>query len=473
MSYRSIALSAVAGLVLASAAQAQSNRENDVLIDQIGTDNSAIINQTGQRNLAGSIVQPMVQDGIFNSLDITQTGLDNQIGRIGRGLFQFGRRNTSVIFNEITIIQDSDLNILGSVVQRSRGAVTNGANTLSITQQGGNRNRINAVRQIQEAGEQGQRATVVMTGRRNLIAWVEQLSNDTGIDDSNEIDVTIVGSNNGRLSLSGFAAEPSLLDSSIVQEGDTVDTQVHGNKINLLIVGDDNRFGLRQGGRKNSMGLLTINGDENQIGLRQDGTENNIQMSVIEGDGNEVGIDQIVTNTASVNLIGFSNDNRIYAFQQGTNEVTATVEGNRNTLRNVQDYLSGQGGNNLATMDVFGNLNFADLEQLGGGIGAFGDNIFSLEIIGDRNNAGGPLLGAASRGGLTPGFFRQSGSGNEMAFTVAGSDNLFAAAQTGDANALTAVISGEANQAAVVQIGSYNVASLIQSGSGNNAGIYQ
>ncbi|QUJ77780.1 hypothetical protein KDD17_07510 [Sulfitobacter albidus] len=465
MNRRSVILFASCAFA-ATSAQAQSNRDNDVLINQIGSDNSAIITQAGIRNLAGSDADPMLQDGIYNALTISQTGTDNTIGLTLPGILQIGRRNTPGIFNTIDLLQNSDENAVGSIEQISEGSVVNGANALTVIQQNGDRNLLRAVRQVQESGEAAQRASVTMTGADNIIDRVEQRSNDTGREGPNEIDVNILGSNNGRLALSGFAAEPSLADSSIVQEADTVDPGIYGNKIILDIIGDDNRFGLRQGGRMNDMGRLVLNGNRNQIGFRQDGTENNIQMAVVEGDDNEIGIDQIVTNIAQVDLIGLSNANRIYAFQQGTNMLEVRIEGDTNTLRTRQDYLSGTGGDNDATVTMTGNLNFADLEQLG-------DNVFSLAIAGDRNNAGGPFSGAAASGALTPGVFSQIGAGNVFSGVVTGSDNLMAAAQTGNANTITALVAGDSNQAAFVQMGNANIAFLDQNGSGNVAGVYQ
>ena len=259
----------LASLVVATAGHAQSNRDNDVLIDQIGTDNSAIITQQGQVNLAGSDTQPMVQDGIFNALTIFQRGLNNTVGLTYPGVFQFGQLNTTTTFNQITLSQDSDDNKIRSIYQVSLGSIVNGANTLTITQETGGRNLINSVRQIQESGQAAQRATVVQTGRDNIIDRVEQRANDTGLYGPNEIDVNILGSNNGRVGLSGFAGVPIVSDSSILQEADTVDPGIYGNKVFLDIIGDDNRFGIRQGGRKNDVGRLAINGDQNQLGLRQ------------------------------------------------------------------------------------------------------------------------------------------------------------------------------------------------------------
>ncbi len=469
MFFRSIALSCAVITACggaASMAAAQSSIDNDVVIDQIGLDNSAVLTQSGQRNFAGSDALPLVQDGIYNDLEITQRGRDNTVGVTGTGLFQFGRLNNRDTFNTIVILQQSDENQIGSVRQSSLGSVVNGANSLSITQQSGDRNSVRSVRQIQEAGQAPQQISVVQTGRDNVIDRIEQRSNSVGRDGSNFIDVSILGAGNGGIRLSGFASEPNVADSSILQEADTVDPGIYGNKIVLSIIGDDNRFGLRQGGRMNDMGRLAITGNQNQLGLRQDGTENNIQMSVIEGDGNEIGIDQIVTNIAEVNLIGDSDDNRVYAFQQGTNTLLARIEGDTNTLRVRQDYLSGLGGENTAALTVLGDDNFADLEQVG-------SNDFVLGITGDRNNAGGPFTGVAARGGLTPGVFRQTGFRNDMAIAVTGNDNLTAATQAGVANVIVAVISGNANQAAIVQSSNANIANLVQSGSDNRAGIYQ
>lgn len=459
-------LLACALLLCASSGFAQGNFKNEAVIDQIGTDNRALIDQIGRGNRAGSDSMPMQQEGIFNTRDITQQGRNNAVGLEGPGLRQYGLLNDRTLFNTIFILQKSDGNSVGSVFQESRGSNANGVNELSVTQETADRNRVGSVIQIQEAGQAAQSAEIVQSGVRNSITRIEQYSNDSGVEGPNEIDVLISGTNNGGRTLEGFALRPSLSDSAIVQEADgTVDVSVHGNQIGLTIFGDENRFGLRQGGRMNVIGPVFIEGDMNQLGLRQDGTSNRIWMAVVLGDRNEIGVDQLVSNTATVDLIGHSDDNRIYAFQQGDNTLLARIDGDENTLVTVQDYDARAGYRKQAEIAISGSRNLVDLEQLGA-------NMFDLLLDGSGNNMG-TLFGDADHELLTAGYFRQKGAGNSMKLTVAGGDNQMGAKQAGLSNSIQARVRGEANQTAFVQLGDANRAVARQNGQNNSAGVFQ
>ena len=284
--------------------------DNDAVVDQVGTDNEARIEQVGSFNRAGSDEEPLFQDGIFNDLDIFQQGNNNSVGLTDPGLSQTGRQNTDQTFNKILIEQTSDANTVGSISQTSEGSVVNGANTLTIRQGGGGNNLVEVVRQTQQDGEAAQFATVEQTGSFNRIALIDQLANSNAFDEDNVITVRMTGVRNGQNGLSDYAAQPSVTDSSIVQEGGNGDGRSNGNRVDILFTGDDNRFGIRQGGRMNDVGFITVNGDANQLGLRQDGTENDISIAPIEGDDNNIGIDQLGTNIAQVSLEAISSRQR-------------------------------------------------------------------------------------------------------------------------------------------------------------------
>ena len=456
------------GLLLStSASYAQSGNLNEAVIDQIGYDNRAIFDQAGQRNLAGSDDVSILQEGIYNMLNIRQDGKDNSVGRTLPGIIQHGLRNDIDLFNSIIVQQLSDDNTIETILQESQGANVNGINDLSVTQEAGNRNWIGSISQIQEAGKAGQRAVILQSGADNTIERVVQYSNDSGVEGSNEIEFLIFGSNNGGQALEGFALRPSVQDSSIVQEADgTVDASVHGNQIDMTILGNRNQFGLRQGGRMNVIGPLIIEGDENQIGLRQDGTSNRIWMALVLGDRNEIGIDQIVSNDATVDLIGQSDGNQLYAFQQGDNTLAARVEGNNNTALSIQDYDAGAGFRNHAEIGFLGNQNFSDLEQLG-------SNVFILEIVGSLNNHASAGLFTAGRDLISTGNFRQKGASNSMSFEVRGDKNLVAATQAGSENSIFSEIRGNQNQMAFVQVGEANSAVSRQTGKNNLAEFFQ
>lgn len=465
-----------AGLVFGVAqAVAQSTSGNDAAVDQIGRDNTAYIDQVGGFNRAGSDDRPLLQDGIFNDIEIIQQGLANSIGLSAPGLTQTGRSNTSLIFNRISIEQTSNNNTVGSVTQTLQGSVANGANTLLIEQDGDGSNTIETVRQTQQDGQAAQRATVVQEGRYNRVALIDQLANSNAFDEDNVITLRITGVRNGQVGLSGYAAIPDVINSGIIQQAGTGDIRSNGNRVDLLITGDDTRFGIRQAGRMNDVGFITIAGNSNQIGLRQDGTENDIVIGdPIEGDDNAIGIDQLGTNTVTLSLEALtrtpgtpqSDRNAIFIRQDGTNTVTFALEGDDNDFRIDQDFDGwGRGSSNTASVSVFGNQNIGRITQ-------FGENDIVIEFTGDDNNrlAFGPN---AALPGVTAGDFVQDGIANRAAITVRGDVNRIGTQQIGSDNAIVAVIMGKSNQAAIAQTGRANVAEMYQTGQGNSARIVQ
>lgn len=469
---------AISGLLTAvsTAALAQATSDNIAVIDQIGSDNSALIDQTGARNFAGADDRPMLQDGIYNDIDTAQTGTQNSIGLGADGVTQLGRLNTQDIFNRILIEQSGDSNVVGSIQQQSLGGVANGANTLEIRQTGADRNRVGAVRQIQQDGQAAQIATVSQTGPDNVVTVIEQLSNSAVDADRNTITVRMTGSNNGRIALSDYADIPITTDNGIIQSLGNEDQRSNGNYIDMLITGSDNRFGLRQQGLRNRADLITLNGDGNQLGLRQDGTENTFEMGPVDGNENNVGVDQMGTNTAYVNLnsallpargpaLG-GNGNRILLVQMGTNDINVTVQGNENDFTGLQDYDGATGGTRTtATASITGDQNVGRLTQRG-------ENSFSLSITGSNNNNAG-VFNYAGATGLLDGDFVQTGENNTTAVDVFGDSNLFAFIQNGDDNELLTSIIGSDNQSAVQQTGAQNFTDLRQSGKGNGALIRQ
>lgn len=440
--------------------------DNEAFIDQIGADNEARIDQVGSANLVGLESDPVLQDAYYNAIIFSQTGNDNQIGTTGTGVDQVGQSTTPSVFNTIRVTQASDYNLVGEIYQAALGALPLGANRLSILQNLGDSNRIARVIQEQLDGMPGQIAEITQSGIENNIDLVEQRSLSPAQFSENTIRARFTGDRNGRVGLTGPALVMGVVDSALIQTVGYDGLGANGNQMDLEILGDFNRFGIFQGGRLNSVGLLTISGSGNQLGIRQDGLENDITASVISGDGNRVGLDQIGTNRAFLDVVGLSNDNDILGIQQGTNDLRFFVEGNRNLLTIEQDFEAGLGGTNDASIVVIGSYNFFDVLQRG-------DNIAEITVIGDSSNNSGTGFSGSAALGLDAGFVRQTGSGNRFSALITGDANLIAAAQTGDDNSIIALISGSANQAAVLQTGAYNVASLVQTGHGNTAGIIQ
>ncbi len=474
--FRSGRLASLATICLAvgSSAHAQSTSNNDAVVEQLGRDNSARIEQTGSFNRAGADGNPMIQDGIFNDLDIIQNGLGNAIGLGASGLVQIGRENTGTIFNRIAIEQQADGNSVKNVQQISRGSVTNGANRLTIRQAGDGAHMVETARQEQLSGQAAQFADITQQGRGNRIALIDQFANSVAQNEPNQITVVMRGVGNGTDPLTGYADIPVTTDNGLIQEGGTVDGRGNGNFIDLLIVGDDNGFGVRQAGRMNSVGFITISGNENQLGLRQDGAENDISLAPIEGNDNIIGADQLGTNTARIDLdtlaaksVGARSDgNEILVTQFGTNTVMVQVAGDTNDFTVNQGFNGSLGGNNTAEILLNGDNNLGRLTQ-------HGDNSFVLSVVGSDNNNVGGFTGNAAMGIPIPGEFRQTGAGNDARISVTGEGNRFASRQSGTDNTLSATVNGTANQFSVSQNETGNTARILQSGHGNNVRVIQ
>lgn len=463
---RTSALFAALALALPTASFGQSS-DSSVFIDQDGQDNAARIVQNGDTNQAGSESVPMLQEGIFNNLSILQSGLENKVGLTEPGIFQLGESNTESIFNTIDIEQTSNRNVVGSVTQRALGSVPYGTNSLRVRQGGGDENILNTVIQIQEAGQSEQVAIVEQSGTGNFVDRVEQYTTSIDKFDENRIRITMTGNFNGSLSLGGFAAIPDTADSGVLQQAGSEDRNVNGNFADLIFVGDNNRFGVRQGGRLNSIGVIAISGNANQIGLRQDGTENMISVPIIEGDDNNIGMDQVGTNISVLDFAGKSDNNQVRVYQYGTHRLDMLIEGDDNLITAEQDYYDGLGGDNKAMVNFRGSANSARLSQFGG------KNLFSLDVTGNANNTSETMSPAVQALGLQAGYFLQVGTGNTATMTVEGDSNLFATSQTGLENIFTLMVSGDDNEAALLQNGSRNSASLRQQGIANFALIRQ
>ncbi|WP_412504379.1 hypothetical protein [Roseovarius sp. SYSU LYC5161] len=461
-------------IVLSSAAQAQAVSDNAAVIDQIGRDNAARIEQTGSLNRAGAESLPMVQDGIFNDLDIRQTGTVNTVGLAAPGLRQLGRENTDRIFNRIRIEQTADGNSVGSVQQLSRGSVTNGANTLIIRQSGDGAHSVEEVRQEQLSGQAAQTADITQEGDGNRIALIDQFTNSVAQGQPNQITVVMRGVRNGTNPLTGYADVPGITSSGLIQEAGTQDERGNGHFMNLLIIGDGNDFGVRQAGRMNSVGFITVSGDDNQFGLRQDGTENDIALAPIEGDDNTIGVDQLGTNTALIDLdtrrpsrpASLSDRNQILVTQVGTNTAELAISGDDNDFTVQQGFDGGLGGDNMAEITVVGHANLGRVSQRG-------SNFFELDIQGSDNNNAGGFTGAVASPVLVPGDFRQTGTENFSIISVTGDANHFATLQDGSRNAVIASVNGNGNQFSVSQDGNGNIADIRQTGTGNTATVRQ
>ena len=451
--------------------------DNEAHIIQNGEDNIGEISQTGNFNKIGTVENPISQTGRYNKLEITQTGFRNEVGAdlnflgsSGFNLYQFGDSATPLIFNEILIGQQSNDNAVNFIYQEAVGDIPEGANRLSVLQGSdstGAGNVVNFIIQQQNGGMPGQVARIEQAGENNVIDRVEQRSLTAADFEENIVRVKVTGDSNGIGDLTGAALASRAEFNSLVQSIGYDNLGANGNFMDLLIEGDSNRFGIYQGGRKNTVGLVSITstGENNQIGFRQDGLENDITMSVLEGSDNNVGIGQIGTNRASVDLIGIESlENSLLGLQEGTNDLFFTVKGSENTARADQGYHSGMGGDNVASFRLEGDNNFFNLSQRGSAS-------FKVVVKGDQTNTFAPTLFTAVGNPLpmAAGEFLQEGMNNFADLGITGDRNAIGTWQKGSGNRISSTTSGNLNQAAFVQAGINNRAYLNQSGNDNTA----
>ncbi len=449
------------GLVLATAAYADSN---EAYITQSGDSNSAGITQgsgatTG--NKAGRLGDPMSQSGNNNVLTILQEGDAGKIGvKSGTDSYitpdstpnpQFtityqGVEQTSsgAGSNTASLTQDGTGAEIGELRQTASGSA--GGNSTTTDQTGAN--TLNHIWQTQQAGAVNNVIDVTQTGTGNVVDRIDQKASGTGAA-ANQITVTMSGTDNGTMDLSGTAPfytsrawAMGATQSALIQNnygntnGVAVPGTVSGNIIDLNVAGSGNQFGLTQKGSDNVAGFgsqVSLTGADNTFGSYQAGEGNVITGVTIEGDRNDVGIWQIgSTNTATVSMISVgSDDNGLSIAQQGTS--------------------------NTATVSITGS---------GNGDASFASGSTAKALV-DANPAtmfGGTIVQGSSLSSTT----------NMASLTVFGNDNAFAISSLGSNNTVTGTIGTAAsdssnNSAAVVQNGSSNTASFSQTGSGSNS----
>jgi hypothetical protein len=499
--------------VLAGAAAARAD-DNSIDIVQNGNTHEGSLIQTGTGNVAGTDTLHLTQNGVDNFLSITQSGDDNDIGTILRGVLQTGTvSDDNARANSATVLQNSDGNSIGELVQTTEGTHATTGNTLTVTQNigrgSGNDNTIVSIEQVAGSGAGANTATVTQTGISN---WLQTLSQrSSGGSGNNWITFVATGNNNGFDgsgigTLAPLAGATGALASSLVQ--DTGTSGGGGNVINLTITGNSNQFGMQQVGVDNGAGI-TITGLSNSFGSYQFGRHNQITAGGIAGDGNDMGIRQDgEANVASAVLNWSSSDNRIAIGQLGdSNDAGIALRGDGNLFG-----ISQRGRGHIATITATGDNNLALAVQYNDGSTNSVGNTLTLSITGMDNNglAGGlasftgdallfaeraPLLGptlllspdasallpAAARSGggllLVPGVLAQWGEDNEMTIRVGNtrsSDfNLFAALQKGDRNTIVASIDGSYNQFVALQRGNDNIALASIDGNHNLVAISQ
>ncbi len=459
-------------------------------MEQILTHNALTILQSGNNNTVGTSAfnsnPGVLQSGGHSEANVTQSSNGNDVGAIQQIAIPVWP--TTARTNMLTILQEgtNGSNSVASVEQNYTGDSTGETNVVNITQTrttafattSSHDEAGNAVGNVKQDGTL-QSATLTQTGGNNQIDLIDQdgsgnsatvtqtttgtvigstygnvvtaiIQNNTGFTLGNTATVTQLGQRNGQGiftngGLYDFAGGVGAADSTVEQNGGD-------NSVSYSAVGDDNKFGFKQLGTGNTVGLVDILGSGNETAAYQEGTGNVLNLLPIDGNDNNIGVIQAgfggvgiagFYNLADISLTGGSDRNRIGVAQYGwSNGTDIYVDGDDNRL-NVQQIDDNPNG---VDVDIIGN---------------------------DNNNGVFDPLGVASSVSLTPGDITQIGHTNTMMASITGDNNLFATSQSGNNNTITATVNGYYNEFAVTQVGYSNVATLTQSGSYNNAVIMQ
>lgn len=437
---------------------------NSAVLEQLGDNHTAFISQElGSNNSAGSTGNPILQRSQFtpkgNTLSITQSGDNNEVGmgtilNRGAGFFQF---NQSGPGNVATVSQSSNSNSINTINQVNRTAGAS-ENSLVVTQQSGDGNKIGAISQDRSgsvdgtaAGRFGHEANIVQSGTGNSIGLARQgtqydASADNSMDisqtgarniigsaiqagTSNSMKAVFIGNENGDdgIANSFGSGVQTFADDVGVAQGDLTQNGSE-NFIDVLVTGDRTYFGIAQTGDRNRIDPVTITGTRNELAILQQGVDNSTSISDIATFGNNIGIRQFQDrNSASVMVAASGGGNKFGILQDGND--------------------------NDASVDIDGS---------GNGISA---PLF--------NSLSGPAGSVELIVGWERGVVKQLGDLNTASLLVSGSGNEFGTLQDGTGNMLSGSQTGSNNVLAVAQLGSSNTSNTTQSGSGNNAGIMQ
>lgn len=474
MDLNKLLLTSTAAVALGVTAAAADS--NNAYTSQSGTNNAALLQQTGANNTVGRGSDPATQSGTANDLDIIQSGDNNAIGAGEQGLNQDALGvgiAASADTNIANIEQSSNFNRVVSVQQRYSGT-TAPANNLNILQTGGDNNTVKYAWQLGV----GNTTTIEQSGTNNGVDTFQYGTGPTGSSNGtgNTISVNISGdNNNGSNALTGdYSGSRTSLSAggppwSVGLRAATVTQRGNDNDASIDISGNDTAFGINQKGNSNDALGVVITGDENSFSSDQFGNFNTISLSTVSGFDNSIGfVQEGNSNMAMANVGGDFNRARLK--QTGNfNDTELWVDGNTNTaaldVTGDSNVLYGQqrfGDNNTMTVNLYGDNNN------NAGYNFSGD---ALSARDDANNATSLVFGK--------GRLWQHGSNNAITLDVGsvGGDsdnNLFAVLQQGSDNAVNGSISGLGNnQAAVAQLGSNNATTFSQMGSFNNLGVTQ
>lgn len=236
-----------------------------------GVQNSSIL-QTGRNNR----INFEIDNGDDNRFGITQIGDDNRA--TGPGIVISGDANQFGLFQN------------GLSNRVSVAEIQGNGNIVGISQDGTSNL---ASLEIVGAGSDDNRISITQFGTNDAFVNVEGDGNEFDVwqnDDSNRVDVDILGDRNG--ATGGFsgdartieiAATPLMTEGLIWQNG-------LSNRVDLDIVGSDNLFAMVQNGDHNRVVGITT-GHDNQAAIWQAGISNVTNYSQT-GNGNVLGVMQ-------------------------------------------------------------------------------------------------------------------------------------------------------------------------------------
>ncbi len=217
------------------------------------------------------------------------------------------------------------------------------------------------------------------------------------------------------------------------------------------------------------------------------GANNGVGRLVNGGDQLGGGITQVGSGLgATIHQVGGHNKIRSVT-QYGTSD-TVTInqsgaagngsDGQNNAVNSVEQGASGSGvSTSTIAINQYGDKNYVGRVQQTGG----GNNHVTMTFVGDKNggdgsgNSGSAALFASTivgNVGLNESETYQTGTDNNLTYTVTGSENLFAFNQIGSGNTIDGTVgdtsASSSNEVAILQNSSGNTANFSQTGAGSN-----
>lgn len=347
--------------------------------------------------------------GDNNRSKLEQTGDSNSALVVQDGTGNYAGENNSS-YADAVLRQTGNHNVMDIEQTGNNNRVGDHYGTLQGAHQSGNRNVLTVEQETGVAGTAGSNGNIVWGVRQSVTAG-SQTSN-SGTTTTNEANITQKRPDGGTRSATHFIG------------------QIHQT---LAGLGAKNLIDVVQIGENSSWYGGQVYSNPSQHG-------NRLTLARQNGTGNTIDVEQKGTG-----VLGGSGDtqltgprNAIHTIDQTGQNHTATVhqDGYRNYVEKVEQ----SGSSNKATIILGGEGNGANNAAGVAGIGAF------------TSGRGAELAGAAVS------TVRQSGTGNEVHYTVEGANyNQFGFFQDGTGNkAVNILIKGDRNELGVYQDGTNN-----------------